>query len=46
MLDFFDYSGVRVQESARLADLAIPPSYGLQLRSDKELRELWDTKLK
>ena len=28
MLDFFDYSGVRVQDSKRLVDLAQPPSFG------------------
>ena len=46
MLDFFDYSGVRVQDSIRLADLARPPSFGLQLRTDKEQGELWDQKVR
>jgi len=46
MLDFFDYSGVRVQDSIRLADLARPPSFGLQLRTDKDQRELWDQKVR
>ena len=42
MLDFFDYSGVRVQDSKRLADLAQPPSFGFQLRSDRDQRTAWD----
>ena len=44
MLDFFDYSGVRVQDSKRLADLAQPPSFGFQLRSDRDQRAAWDQK--
>lgn len=42
MLDFFDYSGMRVQDSKRLADLAQPPSFGFRLRSDRDQREAWD----
>jgi hypothetical protein len=46
MLDFFDYSGVRVQDSISVADLARPPSFGLQLRADNDQRELWDQKVR
>jgi hypothetical protein len=38
MLDFFDYSGVVVQDSWRLADLARPPALGFKLLPDAELR--------
>jgi len=31
MLDFFDYSGVVVQESKRLVDISKPPALGFKL---------------
>ena len=37
MLDFFDYSGVAVQEARRLADLARPPALGFRLLPDAKL---------
>jgi len=37
MLDFFDYSGVDVQDSCRLADLARPPALGFKLLPDAAL---------
>jgi len=38
MLDFFDYSGVSVQEARRLADLTRPPALGFKLLPDSELQ--------
>jgi hypothetical protein len=37
MLDFFDYSGVSVQEARRLVDLTRPPALGFKLLPDAEL---------
>lgn len=42
MLDFFDYSGVVVQDSRRLADMARPPALGFRLQPDAELKAEFD----
>ena len=42
MLDFFDYSGVSVQASERVVDLARPASLGFDFSPQRELQRHFD----
>lgn len=42
MLDFFDYSGVRVQDAKRYTDLKGPSSFGYRLLRDDERKQEYE----
>ena len=45
MLDFFDYSGVKVLNAKRFMSLAEPVSYGFKNRSDEDSKQTYEKML-